>query len=209
MRKLYIRLVVFSPHPSRGEKYPNPLPSFLALLRALASLNPSKLEEITLRLHVEYYPDSAIDMSVWREISNVLIDKGCFPYFRKFNVSINADEETYDLFNLYASNIHDWNVDIKVDSGGGKGFSELKIYLLFLLIMIRSIKPIAPLLARFCSKSLGYFSFSVEATLASFYLIFHGCFPCVINDRSYHLIEFQDLYLIPESTLFISQNRAK
>ena len=80
---------------------------------------------------MQYHSDSAIDMSVWREISNVLIDKGCFPYFRKFNlkinVSIDAHEETYDLFNLYASDIHDRNVDIKVDTElfeGGRGSSE-------------------------------------------------------------------------------------
>ena len=78
-------------------------------------------------------------MSVWREISNGLTDKSCFPYFRKFNLkinmSINVNEETYDLFNLYASNIHDRNVDIKVDwelFGGGRGFSE---FFFFLLIM--------------------------------------------------------------------------
>ena len=58
-------------------------------------------------------------MSAWREISNVLIDKGCFPYFCKLNLKIHtyidANGETDELFHLYASDIHDRNVDIKVD----------------------------------------------------------------------------------------------
>ena len=119
--KLYIHLGVFSPGPFY--KSPNPLPFiFWLYFAALASLNPSKLEEIspctcnttrTRWLICRYGEENLKCTTHWQGLLS-MDHTFALNSISKSNAE-NVDEEIYDLFNIYASNIHahDRNVDIK------------------------------------------------------------------------------------------------